>query len=160
LTLGIASGAFVAPGARLTGDVRMAADSSVFPGSELRGEAAYIEIGSNANVQDNCVVEGTSGHPVIIGARVSIGHNATVRGATVEPGALVAIGATVLEGAHIGTHAIVAANATVPAGMRVPERKLVIGAGRIMRDVTDVEVERIEYGAREYTRLARDYLAT
>jgi carbonic anhydrase/acetyltransferase-like protein (isoleucine patch superfamily) len=149
--------AYVAPGATLIGDVRMAIDSSVFPGSVIRAEAASVTIEAEANVQDNCVIEATPGHPVVIGARTSVGHNARVYGATIDPAALIAIGATVRQGARVGTHAIVAANAEVPEGMRVPPRKLVVGNGRIVRDVTEAEVERIEHGATEYARLSQEY---
>jgi carbonic anhydrase/acetyltransferase-like protein (isoleucine patch superfamily) len=97
------------------------------------------------------------GQPVRIGARVSLGHNARVYGATIDERALIAIGATVLPGAHVGTHAIVAANATVPEGMHVPARTLLVGQGRILRQVTEAEIERIERGATEYARLAREY---
>jgi carbonic anhydrase/acetyltransferase-like protein (isoleucine patch superfamily) len=148
---------YVAPGARLVGDVRLAADSGVFPGAIIRAEVEYVEIGAEANVQDNCIVEATPGHPVSIGARTSLGHNARVYGATIEPSALIAIGAIVQVGAHVGTNAIVAANAVVPEGMNVPPRKLVIGNGRILRDVTEAEIERIEHGATEYARLSREY---
>jgi carbonic anhydrase/acetyltransferase-like protein (isoleucine patch superfamily) len=153
----IAADAYVAPGAVLVGDVRMAAESSVFHNAVLRGQAAYVALGERANVQDNCVVEGTPGHPAVIGARVSVGHNAHISGATVEDGALIAIGATLLPGAHVGAHAIVAANATVPSNMHVPPRSLVIGHGRILREVTEAEIERIERGAREYARLNAEY---
>ena len=141
----------------LVGDVRMASESSVFHGAVLRGEAAYVELGPQANVQDNCVVEGTPGHPARIGARTSLGHNARVFGATVEEGSLIAIGATVHAGAVIGTQSIVAANATVPEGMVVPPRTLVIGQGRLLREVTDAEIARIEHGATDYARLGREY---
>jgi carbonic anhydrase/acetyltransferase-like protein (isoleucine patch superfamily) len=156
----IAPDAFVAPGATLIGDVRLASGTGVFPGAVLNGEAGSIELRERANVQDNCVVQATPGFPVTIGARVSMGHNARVYGAVVEDAALIAIGATVLEGARVGVHAIVAANATVPEGMDVPAGKLVIGRGRILRDVTEAEIERIEHGATEYARLAREYLQT
>ena len=149
--------AYVAPGATLIGEVRMAPDSSVFHGSLIRAEAAPVTIEAEANVQDNCVIEATPGHPVVIGARASVGHNARVYGATIDPAALIAIGATVHPGARVGSHAIIAANAEVPEGMQVPPRKLVIGNGRILRDVTEAEVERIEHGATEYARLSRDY---
>jgi carbonic anhydrase/acetyltransferase-like protein (isoleucine patch superfamily) len=149
--------AYVAPGATVTGDVRMASESSVFPCAAVRGEAAHVEIGRQANVQDNCVVEATPGHPVTIGERVTLGHNARVYGARVDDRAMIAIGATVLQGAHVGRHAIVAANATVPENMQVPERKLVIGNGRILRDVSEAEIERIESGATEYARLSGEY---
>jgi carbonic anhydrase/acetyltransferase-like protein (isoleucine patch superfamily) len=141
----------------LVGDVRMAAESSVFHGSVLRGEAAPVELGPQANVQDNCIVEGTPGHPARIGARTSLGHNARVFGATVEEGSLIAIGATVHEGAVIGAQSIVAANATVPEGMVVPPRTLVIGQGRVLREVTEAEIARIEHGATDYARLGREY---
>ena len=70
---------------------------------------------------------------------------------------MVAIGATVLPGARVGTHSIVAANATVPEGMRVPPRTLVIGHGRLLREVTQAEIDRIEHGADGYVRLTREY---
>jgi carbonic anhydrase/acetyltransferase-like protein (isoleucine patch superfamily) len=135
----------------------MAADSSVFHGAVLRGEAAPVELGPEANVQDNCVVEGTSGHPARLGARVSLGHNARVFGATVGERSLIAIGATVLPGAQIGAQSIVAANATVPEGMVVPPLTLVIGHGRLLRAVTEAEIARIEHGATDYVRLSREY---
>jgi carbonic anhydrase/acetyltransferase-like protein (isoleucine patch superfamily) len=153
----LADDAYIAPGAVLSGDVRMAAESSVFHGSVLRGEAAPVEIGAQANIQDNCVVEATPGHPVRVGARTSLGHNARVFGATIEERSLIAIGATVLEGAHIGARSIVAANATVPEGTVVPPRTLVIGHGRLLREVTEAEIARIEHGATDYARLGREY---
>jgi carbonic anhydrase/acetyltransferase-like protein (isoleucine patch superfamily) len=132
-------------------------ESSVFHGAVLRGEAAHVEIGPQANVQDNCVVEATPEHPARIGARTSLGHNARVVGATIDRSALIAIGATVLSGAFVGTNSIIAANATVPENMHVPPRSLVVGQGRIVREVTQAEIERIERGATEYARLSRDY---
>jgi carbonic anhydrase/acetyltransferase-like protein (isoleucine patch superfamily) len=135
----------------------MAPQSSVFHGSVIRAEADYVEIGPQANVQDNCVVEATPGHPVTIGARVSLGHNARVYGAIIGEAVLIAIGATVLEGASVGRHSIVAANAVVPAGMQVPAGKLVIGQGRVQRDVTEAEIRRIENGATGYARLSSEY---
>jgi carbonic anhydrase/acetyltransferase-like protein (isoleucine patch superfamily) len=149
--------AYVAPGATLTGDVHLGRDASVFHGSVIRAEVASVTIEGEANVQDNCVIEATPGHPVVIGARTSVGHNARVYGATIDPAALIAIGATVHQGSRVGRYAIVAANATVPEGMQVPPRKLVIGNGRILRDVTEAEIERIEHGATEYARLSREY---
>jgi len=147
----------VAPSARIIGDVQLAAESSVWFGTVVRGEAAPVEVGPQANIQDNCVVEGTPGHPVRIGARATLGHNARVLGATIGDRSMVAIGATVLAGAEIGSHSIVAANATVPEGMVVPPRTLVIGQGRILRAVTEAEIERIEHGATSYAQLGRDY---
>jgi carbonic anhydrase/acetyltransferase-like protein (isoleucine patch superfamily) len=156
----IAIDAFVAPGAQVSGDVSVGSQASIWFGAVVRGEAAPVLIEAEANVQDNAVVEGLPGHPVRIGARVTLGHNARVFGATIEERSLIAIGATVLAGAVVGTRSIIAAMATVPEGMVVPPGKLVIGNGRVLRDVSEAEIDRTERGATEYARLAGDYAAT
>ena len=77
-------GAFVAAGATLVGDVHVKKGASVFYGCVLRAEAAPITIGEDSNVQDNTVMHTDAGKPVVIGARVSIGHQALVHGAVVD----------------------------------------------------------------------------
>jgi carbonic anhydrase/acetyltransferase-like protein (isoleucine patch superfamily) len=135
----------------------MASESSLWFSATLNAEQAPVEVGPRANVQDNAVVAGTPGHPASIGAGVSLGHNARVLGAVVESGSLIAIGATVLPGAVIGSQSIVAANATVPEGQIVPPGSLVIGNGRVVRQVRDDEIARIERGALEYARLCAEF---
>jgi carbonic anhydrase/acetyltransferase-like protein (isoleucine patch superfamily) len=152
--------AFLAPTARVRGDVRLGSQASVWYGAVVDGRAAPVELAPSANVQDNAVVEATPGHPVTLGAGTTVGHNARVVGATVEPDSLIAIGSTVLEGARVGAASIVAANATVPAGRRVPPGSLVVGEGRIVRQVKAAEVERIRRGGREYARLGAEHRAT
>jgi carbonic anhydrase/acetyltransferase-like protein (isoleucine patch superfamily) len=148
---------FVAPTASLSGEVHLSPESSVWYGARLRGPIVLEE---QVNVQDNAVVEAAPEHPVRIGRRTSLGHNARVVGATIDDACLIAIAATVLPGAHVGTHSIVAASATVPEGLQVPPNSLVIGQGRILRDVREDEVARIERGADDYVRLGREHLST
>jgi carbonic anhydrase/acetyltransferase-like protein (isoleucine patch superfamily) len=145
---------FVAPGAQLHGDVELGDECSVWFGAILRGPVTLEE---RANVQDNCIVEGTSEQPTVIGAGTSLGHNARVYSAVIEPRSLIAIGATVSKGAQVGSQSIIAANAIVPEGMQVPPRSLVIGQGRILRQVSETEIERIDRGAGDYARLTREY---
>lgn len=151
---------FVAPSAALYGDVQVGPRANVWFGTQLRGEAAPVVLEACANVQDNCLVEGAPGHPARLGRYAAMGHNARVIGATVEERALIAIGATVLPGARVGTNSIVAANAVVPEGMRVPPRSLVVGQGRIVREVTPDEIDRVYRTGDNYQRLAEAYLAT
>jgi carbonic anhydrase/acetyltransferase-like protein (isoleucine patch superfamily) len=141
---------FIAPGAQVDDAAHMGNETSVWFGARLSGD---VILEDRANVQDNCVVEG----PSTIGAGTSLGHNARVFKAVVESRSLIAIGATVLAGAYVGSQSIIAANATVPEGMTVPPRSLVIGKGRILRQVTEAEIERIDRGARDYARLTREY---
>ena len=63
---------FVAPGARIEGDVTMYVDSSVWFGAVIRGVDAPVVIEAQANVQDNAVVEDIVerhrvGQPVLVG---------------------------------------------------------------------------------------------
>jgi carbonic anhydrase/acetyltransferase-like protein (isoleucine patch superfamily) len=148
---------FVAPTASVSPEAQLGQDTSVFYCARLEGP---VVLEDQVNVQDNAVVEGTSEHPVRIGRRTSLGHNARVFGATIDQACLIAIAATVLPGAHVGSHSIIAANATVPEGMHVPPNSLVIGHGRILRPVREDEIARIEHGANEYVRLGREHLAT
>jgi carbonic anhydrase/acetyltransferase-like protein (isoleucine patch superfamily) len=144
---------FVAPGAVVTDDVTLADGVSVWYGATVRGSVQLLE---RTNVQDNCLVEG----PATIGPAVTLGHNARVFGAIVEERSMIAIGATVLPGARVGAQSIIAANATVPEGMYVPPRSLVVGRGRILREVSQAEIERIDRGNVDYVRLAEDHRAS
>jgi gamma-carbonic anhydrase len=55
-----------------------------------------------------------------IGARVTIGHNATLFGCKIEDEALIGMGATVLQGARVERGSMVAAGAVVAPGTVVP----------------------------------------
>jgi carbonic anhydrase/acetyltransferase-like protein (isoleucine patch superfamily) len=78
-------------------------------------------------VQDGAVLHVSQGFPCVVGANVTIGHQAIVHGCTVEDGVLIGMGAIVLDGAVIGRGAIVAAGTVVPPGMKVPPEALVLG---------------------------------
>jgi hypothetical protein len=87
---------FIAPGAVVLGDVRLAAQSSVWYNAVLRGDTDTISIGPRTNVQDGAVIHVDTGAPCLIGAGVTIGHRAVVHGALVEDDVLIGIGAIVL----------------------------------------------------------------
>ncbi|MEU5195297.1 gamma carbonic anhydrase family protein [Streptomyces scabiei] len=147
--------AFVSPTSVVIGDVTLRPGSSVWYGAVLRAEFEPIVIGADANVQDNCTLHVDPGFPVSIGARVSIGHNAVVHGATVEDDCLIGMGATVLNGAVIGAGSLVAAQALVPQGMRVPPGSLVAGVpAKVKRPLTKEERELVTLNGTHYTELA------
>jgi carbonic anhydrase/acetyltransferase-like protein (isoleucine patch superfamily) len=151
---------FVAPNAAVIGDVELAEDVSIWFGVVLRGDIHHIRIGARTNIQDNSVlhVEHQTG-PVLIGEQVTVGHSATVHGCTVGSGALIGIGATVLSHAVVGERAIVGAGALVPEGMEVPPQTLVLGVpGRVKRELTKEELERIDRGWKVYVNYKDTYL--
>jgi carbonic anhydrase/acetyltransferase-like protein (isoleucine patch superfamily) len=157
----LAAGCFVAPGAVLTGAVTLGARASVWYGAVLRGDVQPIEVGAESNVQDGAVLHGTLGEwPVVVGARVSIGHQATIHGAVVEDGALVGIGARVLDGARVGREALVAAGTVVREGFVVPARTLIAGVpGVVRRELSERELEIVRRTPDRYLELARRALS-
>lgn len=132
--------AFVADGARIVGDVSLAAGASVWYNAVLRGDSAGIVIGAGSNVQDNVSVHVDSGHPVVVGAKVSIGHNAVVHGCTIGDGSLIGMGAVILSGAVIGAGCLIAGGAVVLGGTEVPDGSLVAGVpAKVRRTLSDEE---------------------
>jgi carbonic anhydrase/acetyltransferase-like protein (isoleucine patch superfamily) len=149
---------FVAPTASVIGDVTLQAGASVWYGAVLRGDVERIEVGAQANIQDNCTLHADPGFPVSIGERVSVGHNAVVHGATVGDDCLIGMGATVLNGAVIGAGSLVAAQALVPQGMQVPPRSLVAGVpAKVKRQLTDEEREGVTLNGTLYAELAKSH---
>lgn len=136
----IADDTFVADGARIVGDVRLEAGTSVWYNAVLRGDSASIVVGPDSNVQDNVSVHVDAGHPVTIGAKVSVGHNAVVHGCTIGDGSLIGMGAVVLSGAVIGAGCLVAGGTVVLGGTKAPDGSLVAGVpATIRRLLTDDE---------------------
>lgn len=132
--------AFVADGARIVGDVSLGAGCSVWYNAVLRGDSAGIVIGPGSNVQDNVSVHVDSGHPVVIGSKVSVGHNAVVHGCTIGDGTLVGMGSVILSGAVIGDGCLIAGGAVVLGGTEIPPGSLVAGVpAKVRRALTDEE---------------------
>lgn len=156
----VPANSFVAPNATLIGSVELGEEASVWFGAVLRGDTEPIQIGARSNVQDGVVIHSDPGFPVTVGQGVTIGHAARLHGCTVEDGALIGIGATVLDGAVIGKHALIGANSLIPPGKVIPERALVMGSpGKVVRTLTDEEVEELRWGAKEYVHSSAQYLA-
>jgi carbonic anhydrase/acetyltransferase-like protein (isoleucine patch superfamily) len=148
-------GSFTAPTSVVLGDVTLAGRASVWYHAVLRGDCESITVGEGSNIQDNSTVHADPGFPAVIGARVTVGHNAVLHGCVVEDDVLVGMGATVLNGAHIGTGSLIAANALVPQGMRVPPGSLVAGVpAKVRRELTAEERELVRINAEHYVHLA------
>ena len=157
----IPSTCYVDASAQVVGDVVLGEHSSIWFNAVVRGDVNRIRIGTGSNVQDCAVLHGMKDlYPVLIGDGVTIGHNATVHGCTLEDDVLVGIGAIVLNGAHIGAGSIIAAGALVPERTIIPPRSLVAGVpGKVRRTLDDAGVESIRQYARNYLGYTRAYLA-
>ena len=157
-TLG--QGVFIAPGARIIGDVHIGDKSSVWYNCVLRGDVNHIRVGKSTNIQDNTVVhvEG-NGAATHIGDNVLIGHSAMVHGTTIEDRGFVGLGAVTMDGCHIERDGMVAAGALLSPGKRVQSRELWVGRpARKIRDLDDATVESLKAGPDGYQQLAEQYL--
>ena len=106
----------------------------------LRADSDAITVGARSNLQDNVSVHVDAGHPVTIGADVSIGHNAVVHGCTIGDGSLIGMGSVILSGAVIGDGCLVAGGAVVLGGTVIPSGSLVAGVpAKVRRELTDEE---------------------
>jgi len=151
---------FIAPGARVIGDVEIGAGSSVWFNTVIRGDVNYIRIGTGTNIQDGSVVHVTVGtHPTFIGSNITIGHRALLHGCTLEDGCFIGMQATVMDGAVVESGAMVAAGALVTPNKRVPAGQLWAGSpARFMRDLSPAEVAFMVESPLHYRQLAQEYL--
>lgn len=154
------TGAYVAQGAVVTGDVELGEDVSVWFHCVIRGDDAPITIGPRTNVQDGCVIHCDTGRPQRIGADCTIGHGAIVHGVEIGDGVLIGMGATVLGGARIGDGAVIAAGALVKENAEVPPRALMAGVpARFVREISEKEFAFMKHAIPHYVETARRYLA-
>ena len=122
----------------------------------LRADRDTIVVGARSNVQDACVLHADPGVPLSVGSQVTIGHNATLHGCTVEDLVLIGMGAIGLNGARVGRHAIIAAGTVLAEGQQVPEGVLVAGVpGKVRREVSEEERAAIKRNAATYVGLSR-----
>lgn len=151
--------AMVADNATVVGDVRLGKDVGVWFGVTIRGDDAWIEIGDDTNVQDNSCVHVDVDAPLVIGRGVTIGHMVTLHGVEVGDYSLIGMGSIVLGGARIGAYSLIGAGALVKENAVIPPRSVVLGMpGKVVRQVTDEEIEAMRWRARHYVERARSYL--
>jgi carbonic anhydrase/acetyltransferase-like protein (isoleucine patch superfamily) len=149
---------FIAPTAVIVGDVEIKAGASIWFGVVLRGDLDPIRIGRNANIQDNCTVHTDVGCPVIIGDRVSIGHNAVLHGCHVENDCLIGIGAVLLNAARVRTGSIVAAGSVVTEGLEVGPHQLVAGApAKLKKHLDRAANDIIQKPLNDYLEFSKQY---
>lgn len=162
--------AFIAPGARLIGDVTIGPEASVWYNCVLRGDIHRIEVGARSNVQDGTVihVEGprpaasspTDGCPTIIGEDCVIGHMAVVHGAVLEDCAFVGMGAVAMDYARICTGGMLGAGALLSPGKVIPAGEIWVGRpAKYLRTQDEGQIAKIRFQTERYCQLARRHLA-
>lgn len=150
--------AFIAAGAVVLGNVTIGAQSSIWFNAVARGDSEAIRIGRQTNVQDLSLLHADPGFPCVLGDRVTVGHSAIVHGAIVEDDAMIGMGAVVMNGARIGAGSLVAVRALVLEGVQIPPGSVVMGSpGKVVRQVTDRDRERVRHAAEHYVAAAAEF---
>jgi carbonic anhydrase/acetyltransferase-like protein (isoleucine patch superfamily) len=157
----IAASAFIAESADLIGDVTIGEDASVWFRAVLRGDVHSIRVGARSNIQDGSVLHGMKEqHPVILGDDVTVGHNVTLHGCTIENLCLIGMGSIILNGARIGEGSIIAAGSLVPEGTVVPPRSLFMGMpAQFRRHLSEDDLKIIRRYSQNYLGYKDSYLA-
>ncbi len=159
---------YVDPAACVIGDVLLGDDVSIWPFTVIRGDVNIIRIGARTNIQDGCVVHVThegpftrpGGLPTLIGADVTVGHGAIIHACTIEDTCLIGMGARILDGARVRRHGFVGAGAVLAPGKVVGEGELWLGnPARLVRQLSEREIEQLHYSSGHYVRLKDRYLA-
>jgi carbonic anhydrase/acetyltransferase-like protein (isoleucine patch superfamily) len=152
---------YVDASAQVIGDVELGEQASIWMNAVVRGDVNSIRIGARSNVQDCAVLHGMRNlYAVTVGEMVTIGHNATVHGCTLEDNVLVGIGAVILNNARIGEGSIIAAGAVIPEHTVIPPRSLVVGVpGKVKKALGEEDQKMIARYAQNYLDYTAIYLA-
>lgn len=146
----------LAEGVQVIGDVTLGKNVNIWHNAVLRGDEGAIVVGDETNIQDCAVLH----EETTVGRGCTIGHGAIVHGCTVGDNTLVGMGAIILNGAHIGNNCIVGAGALVTGKMDAPDGVMILGSpAKVVRPLTEEEIESNRASAQEYLESARRYRA-
>jgi carbonic anhydrase/acetyltransferase-like protein (isoleucine patch superfamily) len=149
---------YIAPGARIIGNVVLGREVGIWFNAVLRGDNEAIVIGPGTNVQDGCVLHTDPGFPMVLGSDVTVGHSAILHGCTIGDGTLIGMGAVVLNGARIGKGCLIGANALVTEGKDIPDYSMAVGQpARVIRPVDQAMVAELRRAAEIYRDRQRQY---
>lgn len=143
---------FIADGTHIIGKVKIEENASVWYGAVLRGDDNYIELGKGSNIQDNCVVHGsTEKGPVVIGKNVTVGHSAIIHGCKIGDNCLIGMGSIIMDGANIGNNTVIGAGSIITENKNIPDGVLCLGRpARVIKKLTEEDMKKIKEAAEHY----------
>lgn len=148
--------AFVHPDAVVIGDVRIGAESSVWPGAVLRGDYGTVIVGERTSIQDGAVVHAVAEYPTVIGNDCVVGHIAHLEGCVVHDRSLIGSGSIVLHEVVVESGSTIGAGAVVRNRTHVPANSLVVGVPARVRPDESSEGPIVENAA-SYVANAKRY---
>ena len=162
----VARAAFIAPGARIIGNVALGVDSSIWYNCILRADVNHIRVGARTNIQDGTILhcdspyDGDAGYPTLIGDDCLIGHQALLHGCILHDRAFVGMGAIALNGGVIESDGMLGAGAMLTAGKTIRSGELWVGRpAKYLRDLTREEIAQNFAGVARYVENAQRHAA-
>src|ERR1019366_1451399 len=150
---------YVASTATVAGNVVLGPGVNIWFSTVIRGDLATITIEPRVNLQDGCIVHTDTDIPMTIAEGVVVGHGAILHGTRIGRDSLIGMGAKLLSGCEIGEECLIAAGTLVTESRRIPPRSVVMGApGKVMRGITDEELERTRTICAHYLEMAQRYV--
>ncbi|NQZ87725.1 MAG: transferase hexapeptide repeat family protein [Colwellia sp.] len=147
---------FVHPSAEIIGDVIIEANCYIGPNAVLRADFGRIYVDKNSNVQDCCVLHSFPGKDCHLEPFSHIGHSAVLHGCRIGENSLVGMNSVIMDDAIIGAESFIAASAFVKAKFSCEPRSLVVGTpAKVLKQLTEQEVDWKSKGTAEYTQLAQ-----
>lgn len=154
--------AWVDETALVVGEVRIGAQSSIWPKVVVRGDIQKIEIGERSNIQDGSVLHVShdseflpGGAPLLVGNGVTVGHNVILHGCELRDHCLIGMGSVVMDRTVVESHVVLGAGSVVAGDKVLESGYLYIGSpARRARELTEQELKYFEYSAQHYVRLA------
>jgi len=149
---------YVDPSSVIIGDVTLFDNTSIWPNVTIRGDMAPITILHNTNIQDNTVIHVNTGMPTHIGHDVTVGHGAIIHACTIKDHVLIGMGSIILDEAVIGEYSLVAAGSLVSPRKVFPPKSLIMGnPAKVIRVLSEEEIENIQHNCDHYIDLATIY---
>ena len=159
---------YIDPQATVIGQVRIGDDSSIWPGTVVRGDVNRIHIGQRSNIQDNSVIHVThdshyhpGGYPTSVGDDVTVGHQVILHACHIGSRCLIGMGSLIMDNVTIDDDVMVGAGSLVTPNTRLSGGYLYLGRpAKPVRPLSEEELERLRYSAQHYVRLKDQYLAS
>lgn len=154
--------------ALVIGNVTLASQISIWPGSIIRADVNYIKIGAKTNIQDLSVLhvskpstQKPQGSPLIIGEEVTIGHRVILHGCQIGNRVLIGMGSIILDDAIIENEVIIGAGSLVPPRKKLLSGYLYMGSPiKPIRELSTQEKQSLIESAQHYVQLAANHQTT
>ncbi len=149
---------YVAKSATVIGDVTVGENCYIGPGTRIKGDYSTVVIGSNTNVQENCVMHARPDERTEIGDWVTVGHGAIIHGATIYDYAVIGMGSIVSDDAEVKNWGVVGEGAVVSNGQTVEEENVVVGIpAEEVKEISDAYKKKWKEIKEEYASFPKRY---